>query len=894
MSLAMYNKYRKRLSKSRIPLRAFSALPEATKRANHNIYKNRTLGEPIDDDTRQYVRDNLDQFLPSDEEVLSDHNTDGGNRSDSEWEDDTEAIAESAQAEKDHHKKSGRIRYQDHDEDDDGGGNSDGYDSGFEGDDDDNSNRVGNSSASAGLNSRSVTGGDPVREVTRLPGARREGTRFSPAHDDTTLEEVSANIRARREALENANRAIQLNAFGSDSTQATGLSVTVTNQKDLTISSAYDLNFYKIKKFCDRARTLVFSRQVMMFIQPLCWKIIIKLLQGRCKKTPEGLKRSKELAQLLAFVLCTDRTALLDPIVWSKDTVIALLLEAYPEDGKKYDSSTTWIVQASAIRPCFDFDSVDEETRTMAKIFEVMEQFPVNSISVVEQATVVRTWVERWNKPLQTTFKLKTSHNNSVACEGFIDELTQFTAGAREARSHAQSYGWIVTSDPNSCRFLGANKREGGKSYADAARNDDWQVVPGNKKGRNDNDRNAKVHGAKGSGFNPGSHGSNSGSHGSSDTGGDRVTCNHCNRSGHGPDCPFLVGGWHPDVNPNKNVLFIESREGKRSLAGVKKFYFLNPNEDSTGKALTPPSSGPWGKAPKSVSKTSGAGGKPSGTYGTGSGQGGKSFNKGTFVEPFSNLIFIDDLTHLNNRFMNSISDLTHFDDSLLSCTISLYTKVAEGARGGARVSTSPRRTGYSVKALLDQGSLAGDFISSFVYDLMNVNNICDSFNQSSVDGPRLPICSGLDNSCTNVPVQAVKLLISFVSENENKTFSFVTSCRVLPKTPFGLILGRKTIKEFNLALLVPSHFFSEKVAQGIIDTTHPLLLSANPVHGVVSSEKDNRGQAHCGAQPCNGCHSKTCGRQSSDWNGSIHKVREADLRTHAVAQSRSGYRDPS
>ena len=92
----MYNKYRKRLSKSRIPLRAFSALPEATKRANHNIYKNRTLGEPIDDDTRQYVRDNLDQFLPSDEEVLSDHKTDGGNRSDSEWEDDTEAIAESA------------------------------------------------------------------------------------------------------------------------------------------------------------------------------------------------------------------------------------------------------------------------------------------------------------------------------------------------------------------------------------------------------------------------------------------------------------------------------------------------------------------------------------------------------------------------------------------------------------------------------------------------------------------------------------------------------------------------------------------------------------------------------------------------------------------------------
>ena len=121
-----------------------------------------------------------------------------------------------------------------------------------------------------------------------------------------------------------------------------------------------------------------------------------------------------------------------------------------------------------------------------------------------------------------------------------------------------------------------------------------------------------------------------------------------------------------------------------------------------------------------------------------------------------------------------------------------------------------------------------------------------------------------------------------------------MTICRVLPKTPFELILGRKTIKEFNLALLVPSHFFSDNVAEGIINTTHPLLLSAKPVHGVVSSEKDNRGQAHCGAQPCGGCLSKLCGRQSSDWKGPVHMVREPDLRTHAVARSRSDYRDPS
>ena len=72
------------------------------------------------------------------------------------------------------------------------------------------------------------------------------------------------------------------------------------------------------------------------------------------------------------------------------------------------------------------------------------------------------------------------------------------------------------------------------------------------------------------------------------------------------------------------------------------------------------------------------------------------------------------------------------------------------------RVITPLGGAACSVKALLDQGSLAGDFISTAVFDFLNVNNNC--INNSSVDGLRLPICSGLDNSCTDVPVRAVKL----------------------------------------------------------------------------------------------------------------------------------------
>ena len=66
------------------------------------------------------MQENLSQFLPFDDEVLNDHNTDGGNRSDSEWEDEFTALAKSSQAEKERRQKSHRIIYQDPDDDDNG------------------------------------------------------------------------------------------------------------------------------------------------------------------------------------------------------------------------------------------------------------------------------------------------------------------------------------------------------------------------------------------------------------------------------------------------------------------------------------------------------------------------------------------------------------------------------------------------------------------------------------------------------------------------------------------------------------------------------------------------------------------------------------------------------
>jgi hypothetical protein len=63
-----------------------------------------------------------------------------------------------------------------------------------------------------------------------------------------------------------------------------------------------------------------------------------------------------------------------------------------------------------------------------------------------------------------------------------------------------------------------------------------------------------------------------------------------------------------------------------------------------------------------------------------------------------------------------------------------------------------------------------------------------------------LPICSGLDG-CISISAQTYKLNVSFTCENKT-LISFYAQVRVLPNTPFDLIIGRKTIKENSLALL--------------------------------------------------------------------------------------------
>jgi hypothetical protein len=77
--------------------------------------------------------------------------------------------------------------------------------------------------------------------------------------------------------------------------------------------------------------------------------------------------------------------------------------------------------------------------------------------------------------------------------------------------------------------------------------------------------------------------------------------------------------------------------------------------------------------------------------------------------------------------------------DNLVNCPISLTQVV------GQKRSIGHKELEVCVEAPLDSGSLAGNFITGNTLSNLGV------FLNTSVDGLRLPICSGLNNVCTDV-----------------------------------------------------------------------------------------------------------------------------------------------
>ena len=103
--------------------------------------------------------------------------------------------------------------------------------------------------------------------------------------------------------------------------------------------------------------------------------------------------------------------------------------------------------------------------------------------------------------------------------------------------------------------------------------------------------------------------------------------------------------------------------------------------------------------------------------------------------------------------------------------------------------------------ALLDSGSIAGNFINADLLNKLNGKN-----RLYKTDKP-LRVCSGLDNHCLT-SLEVIDIEVKFCIKNMKS--SFILTCHITSSGPVALIIGRDSIKENDLVTKLPRFFFKE------------------------------------------------------------------------------------
>ena len=122
-------------------------------------------------------------------------------------------------------------------------------------------------------------------------------------------------------------------------------------------------------------------------------------------------------------------------------------------------------------------------------------------------------------------------------------------------------------------------------------------------------------------------------------------------------------------------------------------------------------------------------------------------------------------------------------------------------------LSSLPKETSVNarVEALLDTGSLAGDFISEKTVKKFD-------FIPTQTNS-KLKVCSGLDNTCYNVNTK-IDLRVTFHNELLNNNDTFDISAIILKETPIDIIIGRDTIRKYKLFSKIPSQLKGNDLTQ--------------------------------------------------------------------------------
>ena len=119
-----------------------------------------------------------------------------------------------------------------------------------------------------------------------------------------------------------------------------------------------------------------------------------------------------------------------------------------------------------------------------------------------------------------------------------------------------------------------------------------------------------------------------------------------------------------------------------------------------------------------------------------------------------------------------------------------------------------------NVKALLDTGSLAGDFVAFRTLQALNLEPYI------LTDRSKL-VCSGLDNSCYDVS-SYIALQVTYFSENLNKYVAIELKATILNSSPVDLVIGRESIRKYNLFTEIPSQLGARPAMSTVTSTSVP------------------------------------------------------------------------
>jgi transposase InsO family protein len=179
-----------------------------------------------------------------------------------------------------------------------------------------------------------------------------------------------------------------------------------------------------------------------------------------------------------------------------------------------------------------------------------------------------------------------------------------------------------------------------------------------------------------------------------------------------------------------------------------------------------------------------------------------------------------DYLVSLKNNFLKFSSNINFLPLTMISIQLPTVGTISLKAQK------------VDLRGLLDSGSLAGDFISQDVIENFNLNSYI------KLDTSSKKICSGLDNSCS-LSLGSLTASVTFINELNNKSEILNLIFKVLQNSPIDLVIGRESIKRFDLVSKNSSHFFSK-----------PLLLSSITEDLTCTSCSAKEGPVHtCGCQ---------------------------------------------